>query len=301
MPDSTSVLVCDVQRFSIHDGPGIRTTVFFKGCPLACRWCHNPETISFKNQIVYSGSECIGCGDCVSVCPQRAITVTTNGVETDFSRCSSCFTCTDVCPGGARKAAATRYDADTLLAEVLRDADFYGDDGGITLSGGEPLVHPGFQSGFLMKAKQAGLHIIAETAGYWSYRRLRKVLQSIDLFYFDLKVIDETCHRELVGRSNTKIHENLRRLVEDGRKVAVRLPLIPGLNDDEENLRQTAQLVVSLGLSNIVLLKYHPLGESKLVKMDTPIEPLGLMPFSDEQMMAAVSVFESAGLDVMQA
>lgn len=301
MPDSTSVLVCDVQRFSIHDGPGIRTTVFFKGCPLSCRWCHNPETISFKNQIVYSASECIGCGDCVSVCPHGAVRMTARGVETDFSRCTTCLACTDVCPGGARKAAATRYDADTLLEEVLRDADFYGEDGGITLSGGEPLVHPVFQSSFLTKAKQAGLHVIAETAGYWSYRRLRQVLDNIDLVYFDLKVIDEKRHRQLVGRSNAKILENLRRLAKDGRDVVVRLPLIPGLNDDEENLRQTAQIVVSLGLSSIVLLKYHPLGESKLVKMDTPIEPLGLKPMSDEQMRAAVAVFESHGLEVRQA
>lgn len=301
MPDSTGVLVCDVQRFSIHDGPGIRTTIFFKGCPLACRWCHNPETISFKNQIVYSATECIGCGDCVSACPSDAIHITPQGVETNFNRCSTCLACAEVCPGGARKPAATHYDAETLLAEVLRDADFYGDDGGITLSGGEPLVHPLFQSGFLAEAKQAGLHIVAETAGYWSYRRLKHVLETIDLFCFDLKVIDETRHRHLVGRSNTRILENLRRLVDDGRDVVVRLPLIPGLNDDVENLRQTAQLVVSLGLSNIVLLKYHPMGESKLVKMDTPIKPLGLKSMSDEQMRPAVAVFESHGLEVVQA
>jgi len=297
MPTDKRVLICDVQRFSVHDGPGIRTTIFFKGCPLACRWCQNPETIAFQNEPVYTASDCIGCGDCADACPNGAIEISNGSLHIDRSQCSACLKCTEVCPSGAMSPAARPYDAETLLGEACRDADYYGDTGGITLSGGEPLAHADFLAGFLPKAKRAGLHVTAETAGHVSSEKLRGLARFIDLFLYDLKAADDRRHRELTGRPNRLIIDNLKMLINEGRQVQVRMPLVPGHNDDERNLELTARLLKSLGVAVITLLPYHRLGQGKLLKVKPPYEPIESHPPSAAELDAVVDSFGLYGIE----
>lgn len=298
MQAARDVPICDIQRFSVHDGPGIRTTIFFKGCPLACQWCHNPETISFHNELVFSVSDCIGCGDCVPACSKFALALHKGHIRVDFAACDGCMRCTELCPSGALKPAARPCSSEALLAEVLRDFNYYGEDGGITLSGGEPLIHVAFLKEFLPKAKAAGLHVVAETAGHWAYEQLVPVLEHVGLFLFDVKMVDGQRHREYTGRSNARILQNLRRLLAEGRDVRVRMPLVPGRNIDSDNLTSTAKLIASLGLSTITLLPYHSLGEGKLAKIGGRVRPLGLRPPAPEEIAHARSVFESCGVQV---
>ncbi len=297
MKGKAEVLVCDIQRFSIHDGPGIRTTVFFKGCPLSCRWCQNPETIAFDNEPVYSAETCILCGDCVNVCKNTAIEINGASLTLDRSRCETCMECTVECPSGAISPAARPYGTGALLREVSRDADYYGEDGGLTLSGGEPLVHWAFLTDFLTRAREAGLHIAAETAGHLPPDQLGRLAGLIDLFLFDLKSADEVRHRELTGRSNRLILENLKALVSRDHRVEVRMPVVPGHNDDEDNLVRTARILASLGIPSITLLPYHRLGEGKFVKVVAPYEPIVSHPPRAEEMNAAADIMKRAGIE----
>ncbi len=301
MPGEREVLACDIQRFSVHDGPGIRTTVFFKGCPLACQWCHNPETRAFRNELVFSENKCIYCGDCVSVCPTSAIKMAKNDIDFDHSRCDDCLQCVEVCPSDALSPAAKSYTSDHLLAEVLRDLDFYGPEGGLSLSGGEPLIHVEFLKEFLPKAKGTGLHIVAETSGYWIYEKLEPVLEMIDLFLFDLKVIDDALHREFTGRPNRLILENLERLVRDGHEVKVRTPFIPGRNNSNDNLVRTVSVLEDLNRKTITLLPYHSLGEDKLAKIGESARPQDLRAPSTDEMASAEVFFKSQGIQVERA
>jgi pyruvate formate lyase activating enzyme len=298
MPREPQVLVCDVQRFSLHDGPGIRTTVFFKGCPLACRWCHNPEAIAFGNEPLHAASDCIRCGDCVEACVAGALRMTGSGVQIDHARCDRCMRCTEVCPSGAWRAAARRYSVDGLLEEVLRDRDFYGSDGGVTLSGGEPLVHAGFLRRFLERTSEHGVHITAQTAGHFEWRRIEPLLEHIDRVHFDLKVVAPERHRSLTGRDNGRILRNLSRLVARGCNVELRMPVVIGFNDDADNLRRSARVARGLGLRSITLLAYHPLGEAKLDKLASELRPLGARAAARADLDRAAASFATHGIAV---
>ncbi len=289
-------LVCEVQRFSVHDGPGIRTTIFFKGCPLRCEWCHNPESLSFKNQPVYNAADCIRCGDCVDACKALALRLDAKGVHFDTALCTGCLDCTEACPSRARRPAARAYSPSTLLEAVLRDRDFYGEDGGITLSGGEPLAQGPFLEQFLPAAKAAGLHVLAETAGHWSWKGAAAALRHIDEFYFDIKAADQLRHEAITGRSNSLILQNLRRLLDDGYNVRVRMPLVVGRNADDENLEATAELLHSLAVTDLTLVPYHSMGESKLGKVDNPLQRLGLRAPTQDELGAAAGFLEVRGI-----
>lgn len=297
LESAPQALVCDIQRFSVHDGPGIRTTIFFKGCPLDCRWCHNPETKAYKNQLVFSLGDCIACGDCVPACPQGALMLGRDQVAIDFNKCDGCMLCADLCPSEALAPAARPYTSDMLLTEVLQDCDFFGESGGITLSGGEPLIHVDFLRDFLPKAKGKGLNIVAETTGYWPFERLGPVLGLVDLYLFDLKLAESARHIDFTGKPNELIVENLCRLVQEGHKVQVRMPLVPGCNDDGENISSTATALRSLGLGSITLLPYHSLGQSKAMKIGVPIPALELCPPNADDIESAIEIFDSNGIE----
>ncbi len=296
---SNKALITDIQRFSIHDGPGIRTTIFFKGCPLACKWCHNPETIRFQNELIYSARDCIGCGDCVVVCQEKAIILADEKLTINREICKTDFKCTDICPGMALKPVAHEYDPSRLLEKVMRDLDWYDDTGGITLSGGEPLVHAEFLKEFLLSSKEKGLHITVETCGYWRFETVKPLFDMTDLILMDIKLMDQNKHIEYTGKSNELIIHNLRQLIDKGYPVDIRMPVVPGVNDDNENLNKTCELLTSLSIPSIVLLPYHTLGKSKIPKIDYKHQQIQKDALSKEALDRVRQIIESSGIEAM--
>lgn len=256
-------LVFNVMRFSVHDGPGIRTTVFLKGCPLRCPWCHNPESQSSRAEVVYFAERCLRCGDCVRACPNHALSL--NGeVHVDETRCRRCGTCAETCLARAREMAGEEMSVDELLTKIERDRVFYEESGGgVTLSGGEPLQQPRFAERFLRACRDRGIHTTLDTCGYAPAESFQLVAKHVDLFLFDLKVIDRDRHREFTGVPNDLILNNLRWLAEQRRPVIVRVPVIPGYTDDGVNLSAIAAFTRSLGLARVDLLPYHRIAADK--------------------------------------
>ncbi len=269
--------VFDIQRFSLHDGPGIRTTVFLKGCPLRCAWCHNPEGIDPGLALAFQPERCIGCGYCFRVCPEGAHRMEDGVHVLDRERCVLCGECVKECYSGALELVGKEVTAAEVMEEVLRDMPFYETSGGgMTLSGGEPLQQIDFTAGLLTRAKREGLHCCVDTCGFVPYERLERVLPQVDLFLFDWKESDPARHEELTGVRNEKIRQNLRRLHDDGALIRLRCPIIPGVNDREEHFAGIAELAHSLPeLECVELLPYHPLGEGKMDRFGLE-QPAGL-------------------------
>ena len=275
------VLVTDIQRFCISDGPGIRTTVFFKGCPLRCRWCHNPETQSGRNQLLFQEKLCIGCGACAAVCPNGAHRLEPDRHVFDAARCRQCLVCTQVCPAKALEPAAREMTPDEIFRQVLRDQAFYGPEGGMTLSGGEPMMQFEFVRALCEAAKRApGIPNIAlESCGFAPVEHYRELLPWIDLFLFDVKTLDPEKHRRYTGVPLEPILRTLRFLDDSGAAISLRCPLIPGLNDSEEALTRIAELANTLRhVRSIDLEPYHPLGEAKARRLGK--EPEFTAPFA---------------------
>ena len=258
--------VFDIQRFSIHDGPGIRTTVFLKGCPLRCLWCHNPEGLSLAPIISFVPEKCIGCGFCFRTCRQHAHSLQDGRHLFHRELCRSCGECTKECYTQALELIGKEMTAAEVMAQVLRDLPFYETSGGgMTLSGGEPLHQPDFALELLKAAKTAGLHCCLETSGFAAAEVLRNVCQWVDLFLFDIKETDAQRHREFTGVSNEMIFSNLRALHAAGAGIVLRLPIIPGLNARDDHFAGIAALVHELPkVKGVELMFYHPLGESKV-------------------------------------
>jgi len=239
----TTGQILHLQRLSTEDGPGIRTTVFFKGCPLQCAWCHNPESISGRMQTQWFAVRCIGCKTCVEACPNGCLTLLEDGIHIDRDRCQVCGTCAEACPSGVMEALGKTVSVDELLVELLKDRAYYEKSGGgVTLSGGEPTFQPEFTEALLHGLKEQGISTGLDTCGLTSKQVLARLLPYADLVLFDLKLIDETKHREFTGHSNARILENLlfiRDYIQEQGKPTqlwVRTPLIPGATDSEENL-----------------------------------------------------------------
>ena len=221
--------IFDIHRFAIHDGPGIRTTVFFKGCMLNCLWCHNPESQSTQPQKLVRNSRCIRCGACVEACPQQGITLDDIGIQTDQQRCTLCGECVAVCFADASEMVGYETDVTTLMHTILSDRVFYEQSGGgVTFSGGEPLLQPGFLSEMLQACKKAGIHTAVDTSGYTSWKNLEAILEDTDLFLYDLKLMHDNRHQEFTGVSNRLILENLERLAQSGRSHLDPLSIGPG-------------------------------------------------------------------------
>ena len=259
-----TALVFDIEKFAVHDGPGIRTVVFLKGCPLRCRWCHNPESQSFAPELLFSARKCTFCGKCAGLCPEHCHTVTAGKHLFHREKCRVCGACAAICPAGAPELVGKEMTVGAVMAELLKDKPFYDNSGGgITLSGGEPLAHFGFTSALLRAAKEAGLHTALETSGFAPREKIEALLPLTDLWLWDVKAPPGK-HLELTGVPAEPILENLKIPDRHGAAVILRCPLVPGVNDDEEALLHIAALAEDLkSLRRIDLEPYHPLGEGK--------------------------------------
>ncbi len=283
--DEARPAVVDIKRGSLDDGPGIRSVVFFKGCPLRCVWCQNPETMRPRPEIQRSPDACVGCGACVSACPSgraRPASETEPGIV-----CRLCGTCVETCPAAARRVAGTAMSVDDLVERLLRDRVFYRrSGGGVTLSGGEPALFASFVGKVAMRLRANDVHVLLETCGQFDWDAFAAhLLPHVSTVFFDLKLADPERHRQFVGRDNATIHDNLRRLVTSSRaEVLPRIPLVPAITDDSDNLRGIASLVRSAGLSRVALLAYNPLWISKR-------RSLGLdLPYARTEWMAVEDV-----------
>ena len=256
--------IFEIKRFAVHDGPGIRTTVFFKGCPLNCMWCHNPEGIAYGPEIALFERKCVSCGECFRICPVHKLGE--NGAhQINRENCRQCLACVNGCMPQALKVYGIEYKAEELLETVRSDSDFYSESGGgITCSGGEPLMQPDFLVEFLSLCKDALFHTAVDTSGMAAWSSFEKILPFTDLFLYDIKHIDGEEHKKIAGGDNRLILDNLKMLSDSGAAVEVRMPVIPGLNDDEECIQRTAELLK--GIKTLTLIRplaYNRLLESK--------------------------------------
>lgn len=291
-------IIFDIQRYSVHDGPGIRTLVFFKGCPLRCKWCQNPESLRREREIAFFASKCIGCGECAKVCPKGAI-VLEDARRIDRRLCDRCGECAEVCYAEALTVVGKEYDVSSLLDIVERDRPFYEQSGGgVTVSGGEPTLQWEFLLDFLRAAKDAGLNTVIETCGAFAWSTFKTLLPYIDIIYFDLKVIDESEHKRLTGVDNKRILANARKAVNADNKVVFRMPLIPTMTATQKNITDTIDFLNELKQEEVHLLPYHKMGESKLQRIASSLESLDVEPLSDEQLAGIKQQFELAGFRV---
>ena len=295
-------VVFNIQRFSIHDGPGIRTTVFLKGCSLRCGWCSNPESIRLSPEIITRDIKCIRCGKCVEACSQQAITVVENTRTIQWDKCNYCMKCAEVCPSGAIERAGEYMTVAKVIDTVGRDASYYRrTNGGMTLSGGEPLMQWQFALKLLQEAKRRGLHTALDTTGYTDWEILDEILNFTDLVLYDVKHPNSARHLEATGVPNERILDNLRKTVaKPGLKVWVRHPVIPHFNDSEEELEELCKLIITLkpSVEKISLLPYHKFGELKYAAMGKVYPWKGIPIISDEQIGEFKKLVESHGIKV---
>ncbi|ABV33707.1 MULTISPECIES: glycyl-radical enzyme activating protein [Pseudothermotoga] len=256
-------LVFNIQRFAIHDGPGIRTTVFLKGCPLSCWWCHNPEGIRFSRELMYTQHKCIHCQSCVVSCKKEALSFKDDILFLNKDLCSLCGACTEICPTTALKMVGTQISCEDILKELEKDTTYFDQSGGgVTFSGGEPLSQIDFLLEILPELKRRAVHVAIDTSGYAKTEDLKKVLPYVDLFLYDLKVIDEKKHIKHTGVSNRIIKENLKFLLSERKSLIIRLPIIPSVNDSDEDIQKTIDFLNELRFrSEINLLPYHNVNE----------------------------------------
>jgi len=297
--DLTTGIIFDVKRFSIHDGPGIRTTVFFKGCPLSCPWCHNPEGQAPEPELMLRVNRCIGCGACLSVCKQGAISMDGDVAVTDREKCIACGACVEVCYAEAREMAGRELTVAHVMAEIERDIAFYEESGGgVTFSGGEPLLQPAFLLALLQACREWEIHTAVDTCGFATWETLDSIRQHVDLFLYDLKLIDETKHREFTGVSNELSLRNLQALSRLGHDIVLRVPIIPGINDDE-NVRQTGAFAAALPrLNRVDLLPYHHAGVEKYNRFNKVYRLPEARPPSVERMADLAGILRGLGLQV---
>lgn len=290
--------IFNIQKFSVHDGPGIRTTVFFKGCPLHCMWCHNPESIESGLDMLYDESKCTLCGMCQQVCPTKAVKLSSKGLEWDAKGCTYCGECVTYCVNAVREIAGKKYTVDEVLDAVLKDKIFYEQSGGgVTLSGGEPLMQADFAVELLKRLKEENIHSAVDTSGAVSWDAIKRAAEYADLFLYDIKLTDETKHRKYIGASNKLIYENLRRLADIHRNINIRMPIIEGVNADREHIGSTVALMKELGIKKVNLLQYHDIAKHKYKKLGRQYEENMMAKPSDDKMRELCEIFTDAGMD----
>lgn len=296
--DTPAALVTNIQRYSLEDGPGVRTTVFLKGCPLRCLWCHNPECLSAKPELSFQASSCIGCGKCLEVCPSKAHSLQ-DGIHTiDRSLCIQCGKCVEACPAGALSITGKAYTAEALEKILLKDRSLYArSGGGITFSGGEPLLQKDFLLSIMSRLKAQGIDIAVDTCGEVPRETLEAVEPYVSLFLYDLKCIDSALHQTLTGRPNERILENLEYLLSNNAPVRIRMPLIHPLNDSLELMKRTVEWLASYkDCFSIDLLSYHKMGMAKYAMTSKTIPRQDLEAPDHTAMEEILSIFRSAGI-----
>ncbi len=274
--DSPEAVIFDIQRFSIHDGPGIRTIFFFKGCSLYCSWCQNPESISSIPEMAFYAERCIGCGACAIACHQGAISMD-NHRRIIWEKCTACGACARECPAEALRLVGAAYTVPELVRESLCDKEFYdASGGGVSLSGGEPVLQSRFLESFLPELKTHGIHVLLETAGNYPFTMLDPLLPFIDYIYFDYKLPDDAAYRAHTGKGNRQILDVLAALADQAAPFTVRIPLVPGVNTETHQINMMARTLRTFGISKVSLLKYNPLWEAKIPRLHTRQNPLGI-------------------------
>ena len=257
-------IVFDIQRFSVHDGPGIRTLVFLKGCSLACQWCANPESQVFTPELLFDPAACIVCENCVTLCTHGAVHKQAERILFEREACIGCGACAEKCYAEARVLKGRKMTVEAVVAEVLKDDPFYAaSGGGVTLSGGEPLEQPGFSARILEACKNYALHTAVETAGHVAWSGLKRIIPFTDLFLFDVKHTDSAKLKEFTKGDAARILQNLEKLAMCAKQIIVRTPVIPGFNDSPEEMQKIARLVKKFGIKELHLLPYHRYGQSK--------------------------------------
>lgn len=271
-------LIFDIKRFAVHDGPGIRTTVFLKGCPLSCWWCHNPEGLSNKQEIMFYEYKCMNCDKCIEICSENAIKKIKSNRFRDYSLCASCWQCVEVCPTASQQLVGQWNTAEDIINEIKKDVVYFeSSSGGVTFSGGEPLMQHGFLKEILRLCRINHIHTALDTSGYAPERIFDSILQDVDLFLYDLKIIDDQEHKKYTGVSNKSILKNLETLAELGKTVILRLSLIPEITASEQNIKNILDFISTLrGFDEINLLSYHNVNEKyirlgKKHKMDEAV------------------------------
>jgi len=289
--------IFEIQRFSIHDGPGIRTLVFFKGCHLSCKWCQNPESQAMEPVVAFYENRCKESFDCQVVCPEDAII---NGrFRINYDKCTACGKCVEACAYQALKLIGDRMTPEGLLAKILLDLPYYQQSGGgVTFSGGEPTLHTDFLDQTLTLCQTEGIHTVLETCGTFSFSVWEPILRKLDLIYFDLKIIDSEDHKRATSVPNTAVLKNAKKLVTENYPVEFRMPLVQGYTDTEENLRQTILLLKEMGQTKIHLLKYHNMGETKIDIIQGSQEKMNLPSYPDSEFERIKAYFSGEGIEV---
>jgi pyruvate formate lyase activating enzyme len=304
-------LIFDIRRYSINDGPGIRITIFMKGCPLRCAWCHNPESQSPKVQKLYTASKCIGAQDCIEVCPNNALTLTPEGIVTDTEACNLCGLCAEACPTKAIEMSGKLYGVEDLMRIIERErVHIEHSNGGVTFSGGEPLMHPEFLIEMLKACGEKGLHRAVDTCGFASTETLLEVAKHTDLFLFDLKLMDPIQHKKWTGVDNRLILKNLKILAETGANINIRIPFIKNVNTGIEEITGMAEFINGLSIKNresefatpkkslVNLLPYHNIASGKYKKLEMVYESDLMDEPTSEDLKNAAGIFEKYGIEV---
>lgn len=292
-------LIFDIKKYAINDGPGIRMTIFFKGCNLNCQWCHNPESITTKVQKMYTASKCIGAEKCLDNCPNDALKLTEEGIVTDFEVCNLCGKCAEVCPTKAFEMLGSHIPISDLMKKIDNEAIFFDQSGGgVTFSGGEPLMHSEYLLKALKECGQRMYHRVVDTTALANLDTLLEVADNCEMFLVDLKLMDSQKHKEFTGVQNKKILSNITELAKTNCDILFRMPLIKGVNSDEVNIKETAKFINSLegNRTQINLLPYHKVAENKMVKLGVAEDFIEFEEPSAAEMESIISLFAEYGI-----
>ncbi len=283
-------MIFNIQKCSIHDGEGLRTLVFFKGCPMECLWCANPESHSYEAEVMEFPSRCIGCGMCKEACPESAISSAEDGYKIDRSKCTNSYKCAESCYAEAKVLVGKNYSIEELFQEIEKDRAFYSIyGGGVTFSGGEPLTQAKYLTEIAKKCKENGINVVVESCGYGVYDEFKKALPYIDKMFLDIKHIDSNTHKSLTGKGNELILENIKRISDFGIAITARTPIIPGYNDSVDNIIGISEFIATIpGIKDYELLAYHNFGGSKYKSLGRNYALDHVLPPSDDEMRSLV-------------